>query len=167
MPKLKKNVFWCFIGSLLKKLQKFFWSLFFLLFSPLKKKHWNSIKNLVRHFAGGGQLFHITKRAIVKKDYKELDEAIKSKVTPYLYNGGQGQMVPIVQLTMIRNRDRPKSKQVCTQLIRFSLSGLIFGPCLSSFHKLRNWVKLPLITSSKAVNCWRKWRKVWILKHVR
>ncbi len=29
---------------------------------------------------GGGSLFYITKRAIVKKDYKELDEAIKSKV---------------------------------------------------------------------------------------
>ncbi len=31
---------------------------------------------------GGGQLFFITKRAIVKKDFKELDEAIKSKVMP-------------------------------------------------------------------------------------
>ena len=29
---------------------------------------------------GGGALFYITKRAIVKKDWKELDEAIKSKV---------------------------------------------------------------------------------------
>ena len=61
---------------------------------------------------GGGSLYYITKRAMVKKDYKELDEAIKSKVTPYLYNGGQGKMVPIAQLTMLRNRDRPKSKQV-------------------------------------------------------
>ena len=49
---------------------------------------------------------------MVKKDYKELDEAIKSKVQPYLYNGGKGKMVPIVQLTMLRNRDRSKSKQV-------------------------------------------------------
>lgn len=60
---------------------------------------------------GGGALYHITKRAMVKKDYKELDEAIKSKITPYLYNGGNGKMVPIAHLTMLRNRDRPKSKQ--------------------------------------------------------
>lgn len=49
---------------------------------------------------------------MIKKDFKELDEAIKSKVTPYLYNGGDGKMVPIVQLAMLRNRDRSKSKQV-------------------------------------------------------
>ncbi|XP_059093541.1 transient receptor potential cation channel subfamily V member 5-like isoform X2 [Tigriopus californicus] len=49
---------------------------------------------------------------MIKKDYKELDEAIKAKVQPYLYNGGQGKMVPIAQLTMLRNRDRSKSKQL-------------------------------------------------------
>ena len=48
----------------------------------------------------------------MKKDYKELDEAIKAKVTPFLYNEGEGKMVPIAQLTMLRNRDRAKSKQV-------------------------------------------------------
>ena len=60
---------------------------------------------------GGGSLYYICKRAMVKKDYKELDEAIKSKVTPFLYNGGKGALVPVIQLTMLRNRDRPKSKQ--------------------------------------------------------
>ena len=49
---------------------------------------------------------------MVKKDYKELDETLKAKLPPYLYNEGQGKMVPIAQLTMIRNRDRPPSKQV-------------------------------------------------------
>lgn len=48
---------------------------------------------------------------MVKKDYKELDEAIKAKVPPYLYNNGEGTMVPIAQLTMLRNRDRPPRKQ--------------------------------------------------------
>ena len=62
---------------------------------------------------GGGILYYITKRAMVKKDYKELDEAIKAKITPFLYNNGQGKMVPIAQLSLLRNRDRPKSKQVC------------------------------------------------------
>ena len=64
------------------------------------------------YFIGGGMLFHITKRAMVKKDYKELDEAIKAKIQPFLYNGGKGKMVPIAQLSMLRNRDRSKSKQV-------------------------------------------------------
>ena len=62
--------------------------------------------------SGGGQLYHITKRAMVKKDYKELDEAIKAKVVPYLYNNGDGKMVPIAQLACLRNRDRPQRKQV-------------------------------------------------------
>ena len=63
-------------------------------------------------FSGGGSLYHITKRAMVKKDYKELDEAIKSKIVPYLYNGGEGAMVPIAQLACLRNRDRSQSKMV-------------------------------------------------------
>ena len=49
---------------------------------------------------------------MVKKDYKELDEAIKAKVVPYLYNNGEGKMVPIAQLACLRNRDRPTRKQV-------------------------------------------------------
>lgn len=57
-------------------------------------------------------MFHITKRAMVKKDYKELDEAIRGKIQPFLYNQGEGKMVPIAQLACLRNRDRPKSKQV-------------------------------------------------------
>ena len=66
-------------------------------------------------------LFHITKRAMVKKDYKELDEAIKAKIQPFLYNGGKGSMVPIAQLSMLRNRDRSKSKQVSSFLFEFNL----------------------------------------------
>ena len=49
---------------------------------------------------------------MVKKDFKELDETLKAKLPEYLYNGGEGKMVPIAQLTMLRNRDRPPSKQV-------------------------------------------------------
>ena len=63
-------------------------------------------------FSGGGSLYHITKRAMVKKDYKELDEAIKAKIVPYLYNEGRGAMVPIAQLACLRNRDRSQSKMV-------------------------------------------------------
>ena len=48
---------------------------------------------------------------MLKKDFKELDEAIKQKLPEYLYNKGDGAMVPIAQLTMIRNRDRSSRKQ--------------------------------------------------------
>ena len=58
----------------------------------------------------------ITKRAMVKKDYKELDETLKAKLPPYLYNEGEGKKVPIAQLTMLRNRDRAPSKQVCVPI---------------------------------------------------
>ena len=59
---------------------------------------------------GGGVLLPIASKAMVKKDWRELDEAIKQKVTPYLYNGGKGAMIPIAQMVMIRNRDRPPRK---------------------------------------------------------
>ena len=49
---------------------------------------------------------------MVKKDYKELDEAIRGKVVQFLYNQGDGKKVPIAHLACLRNRDRSKSKQV-------------------------------------------------------
>ena len=59
---------------------------------------------------GGGLLIPIASKAMQKKDWKELDEAIKQKVTPYLYNGGKGAMIPIAQMVLIRNRDRQPRK---------------------------------------------------------
>ena len=71
------------------------------------------IERLLFHYtSGGGYFVPVMKRAMVKKDYKEVDEAIKTKVPPFLYNGGDGKMVPIAQLTMLRNRDRSTRKQV-------------------------------------------------------
>ena len=52
------------------------------------------------------------KRAMVKKDYKEIDETIKAKVAPFLYNNGDGAMVPIAQMAYVRNRDRSERKMV-------------------------------------------------------
>ncbi|CAB4055433.1 TRPV5 [Lepeophtheirus salmonis] len=60
---------------------------------------------------GGGSLMEVSQRAMVKKDFKELDEVIRSKVTPYLYNGGNGKMVPVIHLALLRNKGRPRSKQ--------------------------------------------------------
>lgn len=37
-----------------------------------------------------------------------MDNAIKTNVKPFLYNGGKGKYVPISELVMRRNRDRGK-----------------------------------------------------------
>ena len=36
-------------------------------------------------------LYEMCKKAMISKNYKELDEAIKQKLPPYLYNGGKGE----------------------------------------------------------------------------
>ena len=62
-------------------------------------------------FAGGGELFHLTRRAMNKNNWKEVDETIRAKIEPFLYNNGKGGMVPIAHLACLRNRDRAPSKQ--------------------------------------------------------
>jgi hypothetical protein len=52
------------------------------------------------------------KRAAQTKQYAELDHAIKTKVEPYLYNKGQGRLIPISQLVLLRNKERPRHKMV-------------------------------------------------------
>ena len=56
-------------------------------------------------------LYEMCKKAMISKNYKELDEAIKQKLPPYLYNGGEGKWIHCAHLACLRNRDRPKSKQ--------------------------------------------------------
>ena len=71
--------------------------------------------------SGGGILYIAAKRALVKNDTKELDELIRAKVAPYLYNNGKGKMVPIAHLALLRNRDRDQLKRnifACHALIR-------------------------------------------------
>ena len=51
------------------------------------------------------------KKATATDNFRELDEAFETKVKPFLYNNGEGKMVPIAQLVLMRNRDRPKHKQ--------------------------------------------------------
>ena len=60
---------------------------------------------------GGGLLFDLSKRAMITGNTAELDEAIRSKILPYLYNGGEGKWIHCAHLACLRNRDRPKSKQ--------------------------------------------------------
>lgn len=52
------------------------------------------------------------KRAVQSKHYAEIDHAIKTKVEPFLYNKGKGRCIPISQLVLLRNKERPRHKQV-------------------------------------------------------
>ena len=70
-------------------------------------------------------LFDLSKRAMITGNTAELDEAIRSKIKPYLYNEGTGKWIHCAHLACLRwdvcqssvynlyyrNRDRPKSKQ--------------------------------------------------------
>ena len=51
------------------------------------------------------------KKAMISKNYKELDEAIKQKLPPYLYNGGKGEWIHCAHIACIRNSIRAASKQ--------------------------------------------------------
>lgn len=63
-------------------------------------------------YTGGGLLVDMMKRAAQTKQYAELDHAIKTKVEPYLYNKGQGRLIPISRLVLLRNKERGRHKMV-------------------------------------------------------
>ena len=67
--------------------------------------------------AGGGELVELMKKATKTKDYNELDETIKAKVTQYTYNNGAGKSKPIHDFVLRRNKERPPSKQVSLLII--------------------------------------------------
>lgn len=52
------------------------------------------------------------KRACQNKQFAEIDHAIKTKVEPYLYNKGHGKYIPISKIVLLRNKDRPRHKQL-------------------------------------------------------
>ena len=56
-------------------------------------------------------LYEMCKKAMISKNYKELDEAIKQKLPPYLYNGGEGEWIHCAHIACIRNSIRAASKQ--------------------------------------------------------
>lgn len=59
---------------------------------------------------GGGLLVELMKKAAQNKNYSELDEAIKSKVEPFLFNNGEGKLIPVSQLVLMRNKERPRHR---------------------------------------------------------
>nr|CAH0100413.1 unnamed protein product [Daphnia galeata] len=59
---------------------------------------------------GGGLLIELMKKASKTKDFTEVDKTIVEMVEPCLYNKGQGKMVHIAHLVLLRNRGRAKTK---------------------------------------------------------
>nr|XP_019536378.2 transient receptor potential cation channel subfamily V member 5 [Aedes albopictus] len=82
--------------------------------SGVKKQAGVSTQALYKfvNLKGGGLLVDMMKRAIQNKQYAEIDHAIKTKVEPFLYNKGKGKYIPVAQLVLLRNRERPRSKQL-------------------------------------------------------
>ena len=52
---------------------------------------------------GGGKLIDMMKDASVTKDFRLIDQTIKSEVGPFLYNDGAGKMIPVEELIRVRN----------------------------------------------------------------
>ncbi|CAH1708146.1 unnamed protein product [Aphis gossypii] len=67
------------------------------------------IYNLV-DLKGCGLLVDLMKKAVQTKNFTELDNAIKTQVEPMLYNKGEGRMIPIAKLVLLRNRDRSRAR---------------------------------------------------------
>lgn len=56
------------------------------------------------------------KKAVQTKNFTELDNAIKTQVEPMLYNKGEGRMIPIAKLVLLRNRDRSRARWVSKKI---------------------------------------------------
>lgn len=82
--------------------------------SGVKKQAGTSTQSLYKlvNLKGGGLLVDMMKRACQNKQFAEIDHAIKTKVEPYLYNNGAGKKYPISKLVLLRNRERPRHKQL-------------------------------------------------------
>lgn len=58
-------------------------------------------------------LFDLSKRAMLTGNYSELDEAIRSKIRPYLYNNGDGTWIHCAHLACLRNREERQKCATC------------------------------------------------------
>ncbi|XP_019646231.1 PREDICTED: transient receptor potential cation channel subfamily V member 5-like [Branchiostoma belcheri] len=60
---------------------------------------------------GGGELVKLTRESLFSAEKsRKLNQTIREKVGPFLYNEGAGKKVPIKQLIMARNRDRMRTR---------------------------------------------------------
>ncbi|KAK3576059.1 hypothetical protein CHS0354_018328 [Potamilus streckersoni] len=80
--------------------------------SGVKNQADNASKILYQlvNLKGGGELVELIKRARWTKNYTDLDRKILTEVPKFLYNGGQGKRIPIVELVMARNKERQKRR---------------------------------------------------------
>ncbi|UYV79571.1 Nan [Cordylochernes scorpioides] len=67
-----------------------------------------------RNFSEVRSLYDALARSVIRKliYFWRLDEKIQESCLPFVYNGGQGRMLPISEVILIRNQDRPKHKQL-------------------------------------------------------
>ncbi|XP_055856516.1 transient receptor potential cation channel subfamily V member 5 [Episyrphus balteatus] len=82
--------------------------------SGVKKQAGVSTQALYKfvNLKGGGLLVDMMKRACQSKQFAEIDHAIKTKVEPFLYNKGAGKYIPISKMVLLRNKERPRYKQL-------------------------------------------------------
>jgi hypothetical protein len=78
----------------------------------VKKKKHDIVHRFFVIIIGCGLLVDLMKKAVQTKNFTELDIAIKTQVEPMLYNKGEGRMIPIAKLVLLRNRDRSRAKWV-------------------------------------------------------
>lgn len=64
------------------------------------------------HINKSGKLVDLMREAYRKKDFTGIDETIREMVLPFLYNNGQGKMIPISRIIRMRNSERPLSKRL-------------------------------------------------------
>jgi hypothetical protein len=63
----------------------------------LKKTSTDLILTLFPVQLGGGILYDLSKKAMLTKNYKELDDTIRQRLPPYLYNKGKGIIFSLCQ----------------------------------------------------------------------
>ncbi|XP_067141643.1 transient receptor potential cation channel subfamily V member 6 [Centruroides vittatus] len=61
---------------------------------------------------GGGRLVALMKEASKTRNYTGLDDKIRELVEPFIYNKGEGKIIPVTDFILLRNKDRPKQKQL-------------------------------------------------------
>ncbi len=87
-------------------------------------------KSYTVYFTGGGYLLEEMKRAITTQNFDPLNDALKTKVKPFLYNGGKGRKVSVAEMVALRNLERP-SKLVLPSFTSFFVVFYIIASNLS------------------------------------
>ena len=60
----------------------------------------------------GGLLVALMRDAFRRRDFRGVDDKIREMVMPFLYNNGEGKMIPVSKIVRMRNKERPASKRL-------------------------------------------------------